>query len=395
MRTVGLIMECNPFHKGHQHILTCARELADGGPLIVILSGDFTQRGIPAICSKEERTKEILLAGADLILELPVVYATASAETFANGAIGLLSSCGIVTDLVFGSESGDLHDLLHGAYFLAHEPDDFRLLLKQYLSSGENFPTARAKAAKNCSQHVDLPRFSNDLLGEEYLKALIRNQLLGSTKEEGKIVPHAVPRMQTDSASYLRSARKENDDGIFEDDFSPLLLEALLMISRNKTGTSFSDYMDISSDLAQRMETKLPQFVSWTQFCHLLKTKNLTYTAVSRALSHILLDIRKNDRMSFPVTYSRVLGIRRSHLFLLRQLKEQGFHPIICKEDADNLLSQNEPEYLLLSHDLEASQLYDLVSRMKQSHSSKQNKEETENGSAPLHEFRKKLFVLD
>ena len=112
MRTAGIIAECNPFHEGHAHLLRRARSVSGADYVIVVLSGDYVQRGAPAIQDKYLRTRAVLEGGADLVLELPLYYACGAADYFARGAVTLLARLNVVTDLVFGSESADLNALL-------------------------------------------------------------------------------------------------------------------------------------------------------------------------------------------------------------------------------------------------------------------------------------------
>lgn len=391
MRTAGIIMECNPFHKGHEYIIKTAMEIAEGGPVIVVMSGDFVQRGIPAVIPKEKRARQVLNAGADLVLELPVCAATAGAERFARGAVTLLARTGVVTDLVFGSESTDTEYLIRCADFLLREPEAFRLLLKEKASSGLSYPAARAAAAAECSDHIRLPKSANDLLGTEYIKILMELNRQDRTEREGSaagslagadrlsdsteseevfagtlpIRPHAVRRIAADSASALRERMLEEGSGLSADDFSGLLLEKLLMIDRGYCRCTFTDYLDTGMELANRMHRLLPQFASWTQFCSLLKTRDITYTAVSRALTHILLDITADLSKPAEPLCARVLGCRRKSLSLLKKVQERGLILITGHGDAVHRLPAGSSAVRSLQLDIGASETWELVCRMK------------------------------
>ena len=147
MKIAGLITEYNPFHNGHLYHIQKAKELTDADYLIVIMSGDFVQRGDPAILPKDVRTQMALQCGASLVLELPVRYATGSAEFFAFGAVSLLDALGCVDFLCFGSECGEIEKLLSLAQFLLEEPASFKEALQASLKSGLSYPVARKKAA--------------------------------------------------------------------------------------------------------------------------------------------------------------------------------------------------------------------------------------------------------
>lgn len=369
----GVIMECNPFHDGHRYLLQEARKRTGAEAVIVVLSGDFAQRGIPTVSSKETRAAELLRGGADLVLELPVCCATAGAEYFARGGVHILAQTGVVTDLVFGSESGNLEALSRQGEFLLHEPEDFRLLLRRYTAQGMTFPEARTRAAAECADSVPLSSLANDVLGAEYLRGLLLRKEQGLSAP----VPHAVPRLQTASASELRDRlHAENSAcGMFPDDFSGILLGRLLAILQDP-GQSFSDYAGVSGDLDRRIRNQLPSFVSWTQFCTLLKTRNLTYTSVSRALTHLLLGIRKEDLSLCRPRYARILGCRKEALPLIGRIQRQfrpedGPHASLflvgSKKDADRLISL--PGFSScarsLSLDLAAAKTYELAVRLK------------------------------
>ena len=181
MRTVGIIAEFNPFHKGHQYILEKAKAHTDCQRAMVVMSGSFVQRGEPAFFDKWTRAKCALLNGADMVLELPVLFAAANAEIFAMGGVKVLEDTGMTNALCFGSESGDLKALQEAAKIMTNETEEFQRLLKAGLDEGMSYPAARAKALETVS-HISSEIISrpNHILGLEYLKALDR---LGSSIE--------------------------------------------------------------------------------------------------------------------------------------------------------------------------------------------------------------------
>ncbi|WP_455718849.1 tRNA(Met) cytidine acetate ligase, partial [Anaerosporobacter sp.] len=182
MQVVGLITEYNPFHNGHAYHIQKAKEITNADYVIVIMSGNYVQRGTPAIIDKYSRTLMALNNGADIVIELPVIYATASAETFAAGAIRILHDLGIVNSICFGSECGDLTLLSSIAKALCIESEEFRDTLLKYLRQGLSYPMARKHALLNTielsnytNQQIEqVIESSNNILGVEYLKALYR-----------------------------------------------------------------------------------------------------------------------------------------------------------------------------------------------------------------------------
>ena len=146
MNTIGIIAEYNPFHNGHSYQLKKAKELFHADYVIIAMSGNFVQRGLPAVLDKFSRTEMALKNGADFVFEIPTVFATASAEYFAAAGIGLLDALGCVDAVSFGCETPDLPLMSYVAEILAHEPKDYKTRLHSYLKNGEPFPAAREKA---------------------------------------------------------------------------------------------------------------------------------------------------------------------------------------------------------------------------------------------------------
>ena len=192
MRISSIISEYNPFHEGHKYHMENTKKITNSDYTIVIMSGNFTQRGTPAIIDKYARTKQALLNGADLVLELPLYFSTASAEGFAFGAVSILDKLGVIDSLVFGSESGNIKLIEKAADFLAkesivsntlgkndlcnvsYELNIFREYLQRFLKQGFSFPKARAKALHEIFPDLDYDFLSssNNILGIEYCRAL-------------------------------------------------------------------------------------------------------------------------------------------------------------------------------------------------------------------------------
>ena len=146
MNTIGIIAEFNPFHNGHLHLIQKCKKLLNADRCIVVMSGDFTQRGAPSIVDKFTRTKMALSCGADVVLELPIYYALGSAEYFAKGAVSILNSLGCADYLCFGSECADVSHLTEIAKILNSEPDLYRTILEKEQKNGSSFAAARQKA---------------------------------------------------------------------------------------------------------------------------------------------------------------------------------------------------------------------------------------------------------
>ena len=169
MKITGIVAEYNPFHNGHAYQIKKAREVTGCDYCIAVISGDFVQRGEVAVFSKYLRTKMALLCGADLVLEIPSIFAVSSAEDFAAGAVALLDQLGVVTHLCFGSEMGESERFMETAAILADEPDSFSAKLKEGLSEGLSWPQARVWAleAEGISDLGNFLETPNNLLGVE------------------------------------------------------------------------------------------------------------------------------------------------------------------------------------------------------------------------------------
>lgn len=358
VRTAAVIMECNPFHEGHRAILQAARAVTGAAYVIVLLSGDFVQRGEPAILPKEQRVRDILSGGADLVLELPVPYATGAADWFARGAMAILSRLGVVTDLVFGSGSGDLDTLWRIAGLLREEPPAYQAALKAGLSEGLSYPAARA-AALQTAENLSMPEDPNDILGIEYLKAL-----------HGGITPHAIRRRTADSASELRrTLRSRNPALLTADDLSSYLYYAIWQQPESGQGTPdpLTQYADISPDLANRIRQLLPYYGNYSSFADLMKTRNYTRTRICRALLHLVLGITKTDLQRYESAglagYVRVLGLRAQARPLLSRMAGESTIPVLTRAvDAGKVAT---PFTTMLGTDLAASTLYDACCRQK------------------------------
>ncbi|SCG87040.1 Protein of uncharacterised function (DUF795) [uncultured Clostridium sp.] len=398
MKVTGIIAEYNPFHQGHAYHLSRARELTGADRVLVVMGGNFMQRGEPAIIDKYTRTEMALRNGADLVLELPAASATGSAEYFAEGAVELLDASGVVNELCFGSELGELEPLEKAAELLLEEPEDYQELLRAELKKGKTFPEARETALSAFLPEQSLLASPNNILAIEYIKALKRRkssirpltiQRLGSYHgEDGQPAgaPHTVSGNLPESfasastircqlhtlekqivtsceqpafGSLMTALAKElppSSFGLLKDvlladrlvqaeDFS-LPLHYRLM--QAKEPLEFSVYLDVSEELSRRIYSLRQEFTGWNAFLDLVRTRQYTRSRVSRALLHILLDIRQEEVL--PPTHLRVLGFRREASDLLSEIKKKSRLPLITK-------AAGHPE---LSEEIRISSLYHL-----------------------------------
>lgn len=391
MKIVGLITEYNPFHAGHLYHMQQARELTGADYCVVLMSGSFVQRGEPAIFDKYRRTKAALLAGADLVLEIPAAFSTASAHEFAAYGVALLSAIG-VDAVVFGSECGQIEILKQAAYALNHEPAEFQERLRKGLKAGLTYPQARAKALEMEDTWASVLTSPNNILGIEYLRAaedlhspmeFYTISRKGSGYHEDTLADANFPSASAIRGIIRNSLSKDKDlldilashlpavthpaytgaVPVFVDDFSELLNAAVLQMQ-----ATFS-IADLSPELAARL-AKPPYFpLSFEERIQALKTRQLTYTRVSRALLHLVLGMREEDISRWKdegyALYARILGFRRQSSPLLSCLHKKSSIPLITKM-ADAAQNLSPSALALLEQEVYASHLYQTV-RMKRS----------------------------
>ncbi len=406
MKVVGLITEYNPFHNGHAYHIRQAAEKTGADYRIVVMSGNYVQRGEPACMDKYLRTDIALRSGADLVLELPVPFATGSAEYFAAGAVSILDKLGIVDFLCFGSESTDVSLMTRVASIFTEEPEAFSRLLKDLLAKGCSYPAARSQALldylseenyspETIDQVGSLIAAPNNILGIEYIKALMRrrssirpvaiqrtsdylSKALSAPYCSSSAIRHVLQTRSVGAAFSMAQALKtirscvpeeaysvmaENFGyslPILADDFSSILLYKLLSCG----GADLTDYLDISPELENRIKGCLTEITSFTGFINAVKCRQYTRTRISRALLHVLLDIKVTDIARYKaddyVPYARVLGFKKSAAPLLKAIKKNSSIPMITKmADAENYLTDLGAD--MLSQEVFASNLYQSV----------------------------------
>lgn len=398
-KAVGIIAEYNPFHKGHEYQIQQAKEQTGANIAIILMSGDFVQRGTPAIFAKHQRTAMALLGGADIVFELPSFYACGSAEYFSSGAVSVFNALNSIDFLCFGSESGEIDTCRFLGKLLADEPKLYKEKLRSFLKQGLSFPAARKSALAEYLKEKDIP-FSedfldtpNNILGIEYCKSLaaqnssivpvtikrigssyhetslsseypsasaIRRELIAAWNTQ-KFLSDTLKNAQPPAVKDYLCALLENEPFLIEDDFS-LLLKYELM---KNTPESLCAFSDMSPDLARRIYHHLNTFETFTQFAEQLKTKELTYTRICRALLHVLLNI-PSDLPAISPAYVRLLGFKKESSSFLRILQKNSDIPIITKAaDYKKLLPKEA--HSLFEKDLFASNLYETVKCNKKS----------------------------
>lgn len=405
MNVLGIIAEYNPFHNGHSFQLDACRQLSCADYTVVAMSGNFTQRGKAAVADKHIRAQMALECGADLVIELPVHAACASAGYFALGGVALLAHTGIVTHLGFGSECGNLQLLTQAAHLLSEEPEAFKTALKSGLKSGRSYALARSQALESCLPEAAGLLTPNNILGIEYIRAIKK---LGAP-----IQPVTVRRQSAGyhdlslqerfcSAKALRRLTFEHQDftdfGRYMPEAAAALYASSLQAFPPVSNQMFSGMLyyalstcphleqieDMDDFLAGRILSKLGQYRDFDSFCGCIKSKNYTLTRITRALTHVMLRLTQSDMQRFllldAAPYVRILGFKKAAAPLLSALKANCDIPVITKA-ADAGKRLNEYRMALFEQNLFADNLYRQVLN--------------ERGSRFIpHEFSRGLIIL-
>lgn len=403
MKNIGIIAEYNPFHNGHQYQIQKAKALFPDKKILVIMSGDFVQRGEPAIFNKYIRAKCALYSGADIVFELPCIFATASAEHFACASVLSLAATGVVDTLCFGAENDNYSLFIQIADLLISEPYNYQNLLRKHLKEGLSYPKARAYAVAEYLQNKDcetLLRQPNNILGMEYIKAIRKYQLnmepciikrqgggyhdlslenpFGSATALRNLINGHSTRVSTNIKAFphYNSLPAKISDYMPEDSFNlligskyakPLFLSdfySFLQYALWQQNSDYTKYFEVSNEISNSL-LRLSQYPSdIEELISSLSSKNYTNTRIRRALLNILLKNTKEDmakaKAAGYISYLRILGFRSPTSYVLRKIKDYGKLPLINKvADADKILSSESYRYF--QKDIHISTLYKQV----------------------------------
>jgi len=389
MRILGIVAEYNPFHNGHFHHIQKSKEIAESDYTVCVMSGNFIQRGLPALVNKWSRTKMALSNNIDLVIELPVYYSLSSAEQFAFASVSILDSLGIVDSICFGSECGNVEILDGIAKTLTEEPEEFKKALVKHLDTGVSFPSARTLALKDCMEcHssntlTDTISQPNNILGIEYIKAL--------KKLKSKIKPFTIKRFKTDynstephteiaSATAIRKIISEDDfemvkrvmpTSAFEilkneidQGRGPILPEAfetaILTQLRRTDIKSLANNLDVSEGIENRIKKASLSSGSLAELLVKIKTKRYTLTHIQRIIMCNLLGINKEDSELFNANggpqYIRILGFNSKGKELLSKIKSSSLPLVTAPHDF--LKDCNPVQSKMLNADITATDIF-------------------------------------
>ncbi len=350
MDIVGIICEYNPFHNGHEHHIKQIKSLYPNSLIILVLNGYFLERGEISVLSKENKTKIALEENIDLVVELPFVFGSNSADIFAESAITILNYLN-VQKIVFGSESNDLEYLKKVAQ--CQISDEFNDKLKSHLNKGLNYPTS---INKSLDIKLSTP---NDLLGVSYLKAIIKNafnieavtikrtndfhdnlsndNIISASNIRGKLIGKESISQYT---NYAEKIENVNYDLLF-----------LLTNYKILTDHNLSDYLTVDEGIHNKLIKEVNNAISIDDLIKKIKSKRYTYNRLRRMLTHILIGYKKDDKLRLKIDYIKVLGFNsrgQKHLSTLNK---------------DNvLISRKIPNtFIGQKYELIVSQVYDLL----------------------------------
>ena len=440
MITAGIIAEYNPFHRGHQYHIEETRRQTGADYIVVVMSGDYVQRGEPAAADKYFRARMALAGGADVVLEMPAVYATASAEYFATAGVQILHRLGCVDYLSFGSEWAKTSDMEFLVKILSEEPPLYQDFLKKELKKGKNFPSAREEAVKAYLNRngrekgvvpgaddgtiwggesltrreslVHILEEPNHILGLEYMKALyrlrspvrpvaVRRQGAGYHDEDirqslpsASAIRHTLRQGKAYAAereAFLRTAmpvmREEflalwnKEDRVTWEDLMPLFDYTILMEER-----PLREYFGFDTEMADRFYRVYRPGMRFGELLSKLHTKRCTDAAWRRALLHRALHMSKQPFLTrageIPTPYARLLGFSSEAAPLLKRIRQEGEIPLIQRPvEGRTLLVDREEGRWLFAADMRSARLYEQIAAAK-------------SGRMPVSEWRRQLIIL-
>lgn len=370
MKAVGIIAEYNPFHNGHSYQIQEIKKMFPEYPIIVVMSGNFTERGEPAIVNKWDRTKVALQNGVDLVVELPFPFATASADLFARGAIIILNALQI-SHLAFGSETNDLKALQKVARIQIHN-ETFDQKVKEVLKTGIPYPKALATVTKELTGYeIGSP---NDILGISYLKEIIlqqaniipvpirrTNSYHSKTLPKGTIasatsIRHAMEN-QIDITNYIPKESLKNCILHKKEDYFPYLKYQVY-----SSWQTLDSFHGVDKSLANKIQTAIPNVKTIDELIQTIKTKNYTYQRLSRTLLYILCGYKKEMAIQFQTpTYIRILGFTKKGKQYLHEIKDSTPLPLVSRYkeiESEMLTLESQVTNIYQIHEQNAKQEY-------------------------------------
>lgn len=362
MKACGIVAEYNPLHTGHVYQMNKARQISQADCIIVVMSGNFVQRGEPAVIDKYARTRAALKAGADIVIELPVYYALSSAENFARGAVLTLNEMKAAS-ICFGAETDNADRLAKISHAIISESPEYKAILNKALAKGLSYPAARQTALlEYLPECKDIISGSNNILAIEYIKAILGNNLNMTyypVLREGAGYNDDTDNAEFASAFGIRKMLMSDEHDrlktyltpvmyeeisnskncpLFPDDFSNIFNHKMLFLKQqcNINHTDFAEklaeYEDITAELANRFAAAFTGRDNIAEFAMKVKSKNIVYSRICRCIMHIILEIRKSMSDFYNnIPYIRLLGFNKTGQLYLGSIKKELDVPFITK----------------------------------------------------------------
>ena len=373
MKIVGIVAEFNPMHNGHKYLIDTAKELTGADIVICIMSGNFTQAGNITLVDKFKRAKTAIENGIDVVIELPTIYATSSAEFFSYSAVKLLNSLGCIDYICFGSETGDTRELVQIAYTLTQNEEEIWRQTTENLKQGISFAKARQEALENIltEDEVNTATSSNNILAIEYIKALIK---LKSTIE-----PIAIKREDNVSATQIRELISGGDLTLAK----ALSLESLSkgQIVQNTDLANILAYYLVSStkdqiqairEVTEGLENSLKDncnIYDYIDYIQEIKSKRYQLSKIKRIVINMILGITKeqNDRLQDKAYYAHILAVDTNKKNdILSMLNSTSKIPIITSLNDEILERQTEDNKESLLLDIKATNIHSSLLKEEQ-----------------------------
>ena len=362
MKACGIVAEYNPLHTGHVYQMNKARQISQADCIIVVMSGNFVQRGEPAVIDKYARTRAALKAGADIVIELPVYYALSSAENFARGAVLTLNEMKAAS-ICFGAETDNADRLAKISHAIISESPEYKAILNKALAKGLSYPAARQTALlEYLPECKDIISGSNNILAIEYIKAILGNNLNMTyypVLREGAGYNDDTDNAEFASAFGIRKMLMSDEHDrlktyltpvmyeeisnskncpLFPDDFSNIFNHKMLFLKQqcNINHTDFAEklaeYEDITAELANRFAAAFTGRDNIAEFAMKVKSKNIVYSRICRCIMHIILEMRKSMSDFYNnIPYIRLLGFNKTGQLYLGSIKKELDVPFITK----------------------------------------------------------------
>ena len=391
MKICGIVAEYNPFHNGHKYQIEEVKKKTNCDAIVAVMSGNFMQRGVPASFDKYTRAKMAIDNGVDLVIELPTLYATASAEYFASGAVALLNSLNAIDYISFGVKNDDLDLLNKIADVLYDEPEEYKKDFQKELKNGLSFPVARSKCLQNYFKDEydanvieEIMIDSNNILAIEYLKALktlsssispilikrngpdynsleIDSCFCSSTAIREALNNHDLNKIKdVMPISSLKTIEHEIDIGKVPMNLKNFEKEILYTLRKMDT-YNISTLADVSEGLENVIKKSLLECYDLESLVNEIKSKRYTRTRVERILIHALLDIKDNylKKNKNAPKYARILAFSKQGKKVLSEISKNSSIPVVTS--VSNFMKKATDEELeMLELDIKATNIYTL-----------------------------------